>query len=62
MARPLFSLFELPAFAGILSNLSLLRSSALFASGVLLVSSPVGGGGGGYDFFGAQSSSVLVLS
>ena len=34
-----FSWFELPAFASILSVLSLLRSSALFASGILFVSS-----------------------
>ena len=53
-----FSWFEWPAFAGILSVLSLLRSSALFASGILFVSSM----GGVYDFLGAQSSSVLVLS
>ena len=52
-----FSPFELPAFAGILSILSLLCSSALFTFGVLLVLSC-----GGYDFLGAQSSSMLVLS
>ena len=35
--------FELPAYAGILSVLSLLRSSALFTSGILLVSCSPGG-------------------